>query len=674
MPAQHLSRPSQEGQEHEHDHQHEREHGPQTNCTVGLGVRFVHGDTNARRQSSPSKGVGVSGSTSQDQGQDKDHVFAASRTTSHPAHPGHHRFQATVEDDGSDSSPPDAKATRRPSSPSPSPSSRSTTESYISAAPSSTSQPQQPTYHGTLTPPSSRESSPRRRPTVHFSTRHPVVLHHRSNSVVSSSSISASTSSSSSSDEEGDGCRSASHRETRRRLSLSMAEDDGTTPRLSVVDKQWGTLFTEHGHPTRRLGLVLRGLANYIIREYEPSCSLVIPPNKLYTFYKKYRLDDEQFPFQGIFDYQSRHAIRNLELLYQDLSCEYHLIQDHHHTRPSTPALTPTGLQTWLTAFIQASPGYEADRLSRILLDVPLETDSSFSCSSSYTDQKPERLPKQLSRHLLPSSRNDGVCKEIVTALEGWNSRMGGSAAPSDACTTPLSEVLLSPPPPPLPRVSINTNNMSMAQRERQKVYIMDDGDHHRRNSTQHKGQHVTVSPANTGRPRLRQQDQYMPPSTPAPPIHVSNPRYVALNQEDSRSRRSSLPSHHPSSGGNLSSDHTKHRSSRDASPSRTKHHSSGRHRDRSPKAQRAYSRDRYDGKGRHKKQEHYSTRHHNSLSSHDKKSRSGRSSVSPAGAGWGSITPEPSPARAESYRFFQGRGTGPKYDDLWRDKERISA
>ncbi|KAG5989968.1 hypothetical protein E4U43_004397 [Claviceps pusilla] len=220
------------------------------------------------------------------------------------------------------------------------------------------------------------------------------------------------------------------------------------TPFLSIVDKQWGVLFTDEGEPTRRLGEVLRGVANYIIREYEPPSSLVIPPSKLSAFYRRYRLEKEPFPLDALFDFDSRHALRNLELLYQDLSCEYHLIPDshHHRTRPSIPALTPRGLQTWLTLLIQASPSCESLRLSRLLLDVPLETDpSSSSPSSSSPSATPERLPAQLSRYLLPAHRNEKIYSAIVSALDAWYDRTRGIT--TTTTTKRVMPVSVSSPP-----------------------------------------------------------------------------------------------------------------------------------------------------------------------------------------------------------------------------------
>ncbi|KAG6006757.1 hypothetical protein E4U21_006742 [Claviceps maximensis] len=344
-------------------------------------------------------------------------------TVLRPSVPRRSKFQATVEEYDSDSSLSGSAA--------PSPSTNSGAGAGAGAAADEDGR-LMPDGHGSLPvkPVSSKHCSPRRRqrPSVHFSTRHPVVLHHRTDSTSSSSSSSLSSSNSSSSAPSSSSSSTSSKRVSSRDVGALGQE----TPFSSVVDRQWGVLFTEKGEPTTRLGEVLRGVANYIIREYKPSASL-ITPGKLSAFYRRYRLEKEPFPLDALFEFDSRQALRNLELLYQDLSCEYHLIPDHHHhhhhhhhhrTGPSIPALTPTGLQTWLALLIQASPSCESHRLSQLLLDVPLEADtSSSSSSSSSSSATPERLPAQLSRSLLPAHRNEKVYTVIASALDGWYER-----------------------------------------------------------------------------------------------------------------------------------------------------------------------------------------------------------------------------------------------------------
>lgn len=74
-------------------------------------------------------------------------------------------------------------------------------------------------------------------------------------------------------------------------------------PTTSVIEKAWlkeGPLFDGSNRPTAILGLLCRGLANYIIESYEPRRSLVISPKKMYKFFcEDVRLPEESYPFTG---------------------------------------------------------------------------------------------------------------------------------------------------------------------------------------------------------------------------------------------------------------------------------------------------------------------------------------------------------------------------------------
>ncbi|KAF9775838.1 hypothetical protein IL306_006030 [Fusarium sp. DS 682] len=171
-------------------------------------------------------------------------------------------------------------------------------------------------------------------------------------------------------------------------------------PTLSAVDLKWGTLFDDKGEPTKRLGQVLRGIANYLIAEYSPHNSLVVTPEKLNAFYLEYKLDSETFPFQ--------------QTLYQHLRCENHLIQRRPGGMPHIPSLTPAGFERWMTCQIRAFPDQEAKRLNHIMTDLPITADGVL------VDDKPERLPKQISRHLLPATRHRETHDLVVDAIAGW--------------------------------------------------------------------------------------------------------------------------------------------------------------------------------------------------------------------------------------------------------------
>lgn len=177
--------------------------------------------------------------------------------------------------------------------------------------------------------------------------------------------------------------------------------------RHSTVDQIWGKLFDKRGDPTERLGQLLRGIANYIIAEYSPANSLVLTPEKLHSFYAKYKVDSEILPYQQIFDCRPRFALDNLELLYQQFRCEHHLIQGGPSSRPYIPSLTPTGFEHWMILQIAAFPEQEAERLGRIVADLPIIADG-------------ERLPKQLSRHLFPEARNPVAYDLVLDVMTTW--------------------------------------------------------------------------------------------------------------------------------------------------------------------------------------------------------------------------------------------------------------
>ncbi|KAF4948357.1 hypothetical protein FGADI_9669 [Fusarium gaditjirri] len=185
-------------------------------------------------------------------------------------------------------------------------------------------------------------------------------------------------------------------------------------PAISAVDLKWGILFDDKGEPTKRLGQVLRGIANYLISEYSPHNSLVVTPEKLNAFYLEYKLDTETFPFQQIFDCRPHGALDNLETLYQHLRCENHLIQRRPGGMPHIPSLTPAGFERWMTCQLRAFPDQEARRLNHIMTDLPITADGVL------VDDKPERLPKQISRHLLPATRHRETHELVVDAIAGW--------------------------------------------------------------------------------------------------------------------------------------------------------------------------------------------------------------------------------------------------------------
>lgn len=95
--------------------------------------------------------------------------------------------------------------------------------------------------------------------------------------------------------------------------------------------------------------------------------------------------------------------------IYQDLACEYHLIQKDDSSKPSIPALTPTGFAKWIATGVMAYPDAEASRLTWIFSELPVSADGTA-----------ERLPKQLPRHLLPDKSDKKLRRLLDDCLRDF--------------------------------------------------------------------------------------------------------------------------------------------------------------------------------------------------------------------------------------------------------------
>ncbi|KAG6360085.1 hypothetical protein INS49_011141 [Diaporthe citri] len=190
---------------------------------------------------------------------------------------------------------------------------------------------------------------------------------------------------------------------------------------LTAIDQKWGVLFDKDGESTKRMEHVVKGLANYIIEEFMPQSSIVITPEKMAAFYSHHRLDKEVFPFAVLFKSRSKHLHEALESLYEDLGCQYFLAPVDSRSRPSVPGLTPAGFKHWLVSFVQAYPDEEAKRLDKVVSALPIEADSLL-------DGKPERLPKQISRYLLPEKPVRKVQKIVDEAMRNFTQDINNSS------------------------------------------------------------------------------------------------------------------------------------------------------------------------------------------------------------------------------------------------------
>lgn len=226
---------------------------------------------------------------------------------------------------------------------------------------------------------------------------------------------------------------------TTRADEASTISRGGKEVEHTAIDKRWGILFGKDGAPTKRMEHIVKGLANYIIEEFMPQRSIVITPEKMAAFYSYHRLDREAFPIAGLFRSRSKGFNEALATLYEDLGCQYFLVQADNRSRPSIPSLTPAGFMHWLFVMIEAYPDDEAKRFDKVVSALPIETDNLL-------DGKPERLPKQISRYLFPekplkrSQRIvDNALRDFKDDIEGTYTRGGGgNGSRSYSKSTPI--------------------------------------------------------------------------------------------------------------------------------------------------------------------------------------------------------------------------------------------
>lgn len=193
-----------------------------------------------------------------------------------------------------------------------------------------------------------------------------------------------------------------SHSSEESRIRPKGPERLSTGKEETTLEKIWGQLFDEGGHPTVRLGQFLRGLAVHIIEDYEPRHSIVITPTKMAKYYEDVRLPNELYPWSTVFDDERCRISRML----RELSCQHHLVQESYDVRPEIPGLTPVGFERWSTLLIQAHPDEEFERLAKAALAMPIDN-----------PDKKERFPKELSRRLFPSGPDHEIRQDLENAI-----------------------------------------------------------------------------------------------------------------------------------------------------------------------------------------------------------------------------------------------------------------
>ncbi|KAF3170215.1 hypothetical protein TWF788_010227 [Orbilia oligospora] len=176
---------------------------------------------------------------------------------------------------------------------------------------------------------------------------------------------------------------------------LEQPEDE---PEILRADSFWGDLFDKSESPptaTVTLSQFLRGLADYIITEFEPKNSIVITPPKMLGFYAKFRIPGgERLSWENFF---LGRPVKELSDVYQALNCHHHLVppKDSASVPPTVPSLTPQGFERWMTIQILADPDQEAKRLITVLKQCPIQ--NPFEKDPMF-----RRFPKTLSRDSFP--------------------------------------------------------------------------------------------------------------------------------------------------------------------------------------------------------------------------------------------------------------------------------
>lgn len=302
-----------------------------------------------------------------------------------------------------------------------------------------------------------------------------------------------------------------------------------------------------------------------------------------------------------------------LELLYQDLRCEYHLVQGESRDRPYIPALTTDGFVNWMSAFIQASPGSEARRLDGIMATLPIDADSETP------SDKPERLPKQLSRHLFPSKPHESTRQCVSSALKVWYDALGlSSSRPPSYLGAFRNLFARSLSPKPRDRGRREDRSQGSAAREDRETFI----------------EVIEVPPSHSSNSQRSSRSYH---------------RTRDWDEHSTRSLRSSR-----SSGKVLVEEASRH--SRAESPRRRQHRHHHR-REGSPRPSK-----------------HQSSRHDENRRVESRDSR--RSAASEYASSQPRTTPpssrEGSPKaltnRAENYAFFQGRESGSAHEGILRE------
>ncbi|KAL2257361.1 hypothetical protein VTK26DRAFT_279 [Humicola hyalothermophila] len=314
---------------------------------------------------------------------------------------------------------------------------------------------------------------------------------------------------------------------------------------LNPIDKKWGVLFDQNGVATKRWEQVVRGLGRYLMDEFLPQKTLVITPDKMAAFYSYHRIECEPFRLAELFRHRYGTSYSKLADLYQQLGCEYYLVPVDSKSRPTVPGLTPVGWTQWMTLAVRSYPDEESQRLAKVVAALPINAESLL-------DGKPERLPKQLSRHLLPAQpdrKARALFGDALTpALEALHllPALNTSSRPPSPRSRYRPSTATSPSsPPPSPRLGDKERDRDRdrgrSDRDRERSYHHH---HHHRDGGAHVRTYESNGSARRDPPPSSAARQ--PPSPPPPPAN-SRRRASPLPPSSPKPVSPNLASHRPS-------------------------------------------------------------------------------------------------------------------------------
>ncbi|KAF3905793.1 hypothetical protein AA313_de0204979 [Arthrobotrys entomopaga] len=207
---------------------------------------------------------------------------------------------------------------------------------------------------------------------------------------------------------------------------LEQPEEEAEAPR---ADSFWGDLFDKSESPPSTTAIAsqfLRGVADYIITEFEPKNSIVITPPKMMAFYTKFKSPGGE-----------------------RLSWEIPP-KDSSSSPPTVPSLTPQGFERWMTIQILSDPDREAKRLITVLKQCPIQ--NPFE-----KDPMLRRFPKTLSRESFPKFADGDV------------RRLWDLFVPDDEQQTPAATTAARPGNNPPPSRGMEQDQREREQRERER-------------------------------------------------------------------------------------------------------------------------------------------------------------------------------------------------------------